>query len=69
MTIDYDKLMNWPFEETRQTISPKDVMLYALGVGIGADPVDENQLRFVYEKDLFEEKLQSSICVRGNRIS
>lgn len=27
-------------------------MLYALGLGIGADPLDEAQLRFVYEKDL-----------------
>lgn len=52
MVIDYDKLMNWPFEQTRQEITPKDVMLYALGVGLGADPVDENELRFVYEQDL-----------------
>jgi acyl dehydratase len=27
-------------------------MLYALGLGLGADPLDEEQLRFVYEKDL-----------------
>jgi hypothetical protein len=27
-------------------------MLYALGVGLGADALDERQLRFVYEKDL-----------------
>jgi acyl dehydratase len=27
-------------------------MLYALGLGLGSDPLDEEQLRFVYEKDL-----------------
>ena len=27
-------------------------MLYALGLGMGADPLDEGELRFVFEKDL-----------------
>ncbi|MDE2362218.1 MAG: MaoC family dehydratase N-terminal domain-containing protein [Hyphomicrobiales bacterium] len=52
MAIDYDKLMNWPLPEIRQTLTHKDTMLYALGLGLGADPMDEKQLRFVYEKDL-----------------
>jgi len=30
----------------------KDVMLYALGIGLGADPMDEAELAFVYEKGL-----------------
>jgi acyl dehydratase len=30
----------------------KDVILYALGIGMGADPVDSTELCFVYEKDL-----------------
>jgi len=30
----------------------KDVMLYALGVGLGQDPMDETELAFVYEKGL-----------------
>ncbi|HEY4069575.1 MAG TPA: MaoC/PaaZ C-terminal domain-containing protein [Burkholderiaceae bacterium] len=33
----------------RQTIAPRDAILYALGIGLGADPTDERQLRFVYE--------------------
>jgi acyl dehydratase len=52
MAIDYQKLKNWPFEELVQTYTPKDCMLYALGLGLGADPLDAQQLRFVYEKDL-----------------
>lgn len=35
-----------------QVLVPRDVILYALGIGLGADPLDERQLRFVYEKDL-----------------
>jgi acyl dehydratase len=30
----------------------KDVMLYALGIGLGADPLDARELPFVYEKGL-----------------
>jgi len=52
MPIDYQKLKNWPFEEMAHTYTPKDCMLYALGIGLGADPLDVQQLRFVYEKDL-----------------
>jgi acyl dehydratase len=35
-----------------QHLTRRDTILYALGVGLGADPCDANQLRFVYEKDL-----------------
>jgi acyl dehydratase len=36
----------------RQRVTPRDVMLYALGVGLGADPLDETQLPFVFEDGL-----------------
>ncbi|MEK7750362.1 MAG: MaoC/PaaZ C-terminal domain-containing protein [Acidobacteriota bacterium] len=52
MPIDYDKIKNWVFPEIEQTYTEKDCMLYALGVGYGHDPMDEAQLRFVYEKQL-----------------
>jgi acyl dehydratase len=52
MALDIEKLLNWPFEEVRHEYSARDTMLYALGVGLGSDPLDEEQLRFVYEKDL-----------------
>ena len=51
MAIDLDALRGIDLV-ARQTITPRDVMLYALGVGLGADPLDEAQLRFVYEDDL-----------------
>ncbi len=52
MAIDYDKLMAWKFDDVEQTYSARDTMLYALGIGYGADPMDEGQLQYVYEKDL-----------------
>jgi len=52
MTIDADTLLAWEFPVLELTFSEKDAMLYALGVGLGADPTDEGELPFVYEDDL-----------------
>ena len=52
MAIDYEKLMNWRFPPVRQTLSKRDCILYALGVGLGNDPLDAAQLRFVLEDRL-----------------
>lgn len=49
MPIDYERLLNRHFPELEQTYTEKDSILYALGVGLGADPTDERQLPFVYE--------------------
>jgi len=59
--IDYDVLRNWRFERTVRQISERDVILYALAVGYGADPVDERQLRFVYERDLVAAPTMASV--------
>ncbi|MFO1190409.1 MAG: hypothetical protein U1E97_12705 [Alphaproteobacteria bacterium] len=50
MAIDYDRLMKFPPKEQEITYTKRDTMLYALGVGLGFDPLDEGQLQFVYEK-------------------
>jgi acyl dehydratase len=52
MTIDYQRLRNWPFEDVVQRYSWKDSILYALGVGLGEDPTDEQELTFLYEDGL-----------------
>src|SRR5689334_25048920 len=52
MTIVYDKLLALKIPDVEQTYGAKDCMLYALGVGLGLDPMDEQQLAFVYEKNL-----------------
>jgi acyl dehydratase len=48
----YQRLLQYQIPEVAQTLTQRDTMLYALGVGLGADPMDEQQLRYVYEKDL-----------------
>jgi hypothetical protein len=50
--IVYDKLMELTIEPVVQAYDAKDCMLYALGVGLGHDPTNEDELAFVYEKDL-----------------
>jgi acyl dehydratase len=52
MAIDYETLMALEVPEVTRRYTAKDTILYALGIGLGADPMDEAQLRFVYEKDL-----------------
>jgi len=52
MPLDPDKLLAFKIPDVEQTYGPKDCILYALGVGLGYDPLDTNQLAFVYEKNL-----------------
>ena len=52
MNFDPDYLLNRDFPILRHSYNEKDCMLYALGVGMGIDPLDENCLRFVYEDGL-----------------
>jgi acyl dehydratase len=63
MTIDYDKLINWKIPEVEQQLTKRDTMLYALGVGLGADPCDTDQLKFVYDQNL--QALPSMAIVLG----
>ena len=50
--LDYHALKQWAFPEKTQAYGERDTMLYALGAGYGTDPLDERELRFVYEKQL-----------------
>lgn len=50
MTLDPQKILNWPFQPIEQAYTEKESILYALGCGLGADPMDEAQLRFVFEE-------------------
>lgn len=52
MPLNYDTIKNWRFDEIRHSYTEKDTMLYALGIGLGEDPLDAGQLRYVYENDL-----------------
>lgn len=52
MAIDPHALLEWRIPEVTQTVTPRDAMLYALGLGCGADPCDPSELPFVYEAEL-----------------
>ena len=52
MPLNYENVLNCVIPEVEQHLTTRDTILYALGVGLGADPCDRDQLRFVYEENL-----------------
>jgi acyl dehydratase len=50
--LDYARVRNWQSAAVRHTYTARDVMLYALGVGMAQDPLDREELRYVVEGDL-----------------
>ena len=62
--ITYNTLRNWRFGVITHQYRETDVMRYALGCGLGADPMDVRQLQFVYEQDL--KVLPSMAAVIGS---
>ncbi len=50
--LNYAVVRQWDSGDIRHTLEPRDVMLYALGLGMGRDPLDREQLRFVTENQL-----------------
>lgn len=52
MPIVYDDLMRLDLPEREFSYSERDTMLYALSVGMGHDPMDLDELPFVFERDL-----------------
>lgn len=52
MPLDPARLLSLKLPDTERHYTEKDVMLYALGVGLGHDPVDTRELAFIYEKNL-----------------
>jgi len=67
MAIDPDKLYNWPFEEIEHTYTVRDSIIYALGLGFGADPMDEGQLHFTFEERDFKAvpTMAAVLCTPG----
>ena len=49
MTINYDEIMDLTSENVEISYSDKDSILYSLGIGLGNDPMNLNELKYVYE--------------------
>lgn len=52
MTIVYEQLMARTFPEIRSAYTWKDCAIYALGLGIGSNPLAPDELCHVYERDM-----------------
>lgn len=50
--LNYDIVRNWTSGDVRHTYTKRDTMLYALGVGMGQDPMNEAELAYVTEPEL-----------------
>jgi acyl dehydratase len=61
MAIDYDRVIALELPDIEHSYAAKDTILYALGLGLGQDPMSEAELGFVYEKDL--RALPTMACV------
>jgi acyl dehydratase len=52
MPLNAEKLLALQIPDVEHTYGPKDCMLYALGLGLGQDPLNADELAFVYEKNI-----------------
>jgi acyl dehydratase len=49
--LNYTAVRNRMFPVVEQTYTPRDAMLYALGLGFGSDPLNIDELRYVFESN------------------
>jgi acyl dehydratase len=59
--MNLNALITRTFPTARHDYSAKDTILYALGVGVGGNPLDPQELPFVYEKSLRIIPSQASV--------
>ncbi len=50
MAVQYEKLLAYDSGELRVSYGARECIVYALGIGIGMDPMDREQLEFVHER-------------------
>jgi acyl dehydratase len=65
MPIQYPEILNLKNSGMEFSWTDKETMLYALGIGMCADPMDKNELPFVYEKELKAVPTLASVVAWG----
>lgn len=50
MAMNYDQIMSLALEGIRHDYSDQETILYALGVGMGRNPLNEDELAYVFER-------------------
>src|SRR5580698_2628805 len=66
MPIYYPDILQQRTAARTFTYGDKDVMLYALGIGLGADPMGEKELPFVYESGLKVVPTAATVLTAAN---
>src|ERR1041385_4273425 len=66
--ISYPAVLALKTEGQRFTWSDRDSMLYALGIGMGSDPLDAKELPFVYENGLKAVPTMATIIAFNTRV-
>jgi acyl dehydratase len=61
----FPEILSIPSEPVVSAYTDKDTILYALGLGMGADPFNTDELPFVYEKGLRAMPTMSAVLVAG----
>ena len=67
MPIFYPDILDQKTAARTFSYGDKDVMLYALGIGLGRDPMNETELSFVYEKGLKAVPTAATVLASGLR--
>ena len=67
MAIFYPDILEQKTAPRTFSYGDKDVMLYALGIGLGADPMNETELAFVYERGLKVMPTAATVLAAGAR--
>ncbi len=65
MPIQYPEVLNLKRSGMEFSWTDRETMLYALGVGLCADPMDQNELPFVYERELKAVPTLASVVAWG----
>ena len=64
--MNLEKILAHQFKDIEFTATPRDCMLYALGIGVGMRPEDQRDLQFTYEDGLkFFPSYVNVICHPG----
>lgn len=70
MAFNHEAIAAWDFPAVTQTLSEKNCLFYALSIGMGRDPLDENELPFVFERHLrVVPTMAAVICTPGHWVS
>jgi acyl dehydratase len=69
MAIDYPAILSLQENGRRFAYTDRDTMLYALAIGLGADPLNRDELPFVYEKELRAVPTLATVVAWGAGVS